>query len=409
MKCNYSARLALAAVLVLAAGVAPGQGVAFRIEETYTDTDTPELSRFRDRLAARFPNMDIDVSAETSMVGDLRSRPKPAVPRAAIFARNQDRNAAFDDEMDGIRDLIAAELAAAGVAVLDKEEIAAGYRRFKVTTQEERNGLIDGLFTGGSALRLAQAIQADCVVLVSLIHADKRQRKLAGGDEAVTYRTTFSVKAIDGQTGASFYGDVVKQAYPVTGGVQANDMVYYRDLFERCAASIAAGAGVGIAKWSPAKADREEKAAFTVSTTIDELVDGLASGARGPNSLLDEVRHVVGGCTVELDGVAVGSSPGTFRTTPGLHQLRVSRAWMKPWQRTVRIDDGAGFSVALELSDAGLQKYRSMEQFKAALALLYAESAYRKGIKINFDTSAWQQIAIDQGKQTNLNNQEIHN
>jgi hypothetical protein len=133
---------------------------------------------------------------------------------------------------------------------------------------------------------------------------------------------------------------------------------------------------------------------FTVTTTVDELIQGLESGVRAPNELLGEMRRLVGGVTVELDGAAVGSSPGTFSCAPGLHQLRVSRAWMKDWQQTVNIQNGATFRVALELSDAGLQRYQSLERFRALAALTYAEALAQKGVKVNFDTAAWRDVSI---------------
>jgi hypothetical protein len=133
---------------------------------------------------------------------------------------------------------------------------------------------------------------------------------------------------------------------------------------------------------------------FSVTTTVDELIQGLESGVRAPNELLGEMRRLVGGVTVELDGAAVGSSPGSFSCAPGLHQLRISRPWMKDWQQTVNIQDGSAFRVALELSDAGLQRYQSLERFRALAAVTYAEALAQKGVKVNFDTAAWRDVSI---------------
>jgi len=122
--------------------------------------------------------------------------------------------------------------------------------------------------------------------------------------------------------------------------------------------------------------------------------------------LLDEMRRQVGGVTVEIDGATVGSSPGTFKATPGLHQMRVMRQWMKPWQQTVNIQPGATFRVALELSDAGMQKYRTLEGFRASVAIGYAEAVMRKGVKINFDTAAWRDVG-NRGGDINLQQNAI--
>jgi len=118
------------------------------------------------------------------------------------------------------------------------------------------------------------------------------------------------------------------------------------------------------------------------------------------------MRRLVGGVTVEIDGATVGSSPGTFKASPGLHQMRVTRQWMQPWQQTVNIQPGATFRVALELSDAGLQRYRSLEGFRAAVAIGYAEAAMRKGVKINFDTAAWRDVG-NRGSEINLQQNTI--
>ena len=99
-----------------------------------------------------------------------------------------------------------------------------------------------------------------------------------------------------------------------------------------------------------------------------------------------------GGVTVSLDGAAIGSSGGTFRARPGLHQLCVSRQWMTPWIQTVNIQDGAVFNVALELSDEGFRHYKNKETLRAEVALAYAEAAFRRGCRVNFDTAAWQTV-----------------
>ena len=57
--------------------------------------------------------------------------------------------------------------------------------------------------------------------------------------------------------------------------------------------------------------------------------------------------------TVELDGIAIGSAPGTFQAFPGLHKLRLSREGFKDWERTVNIYAGQKLRVALQMSDAG--------------------------------------------------------
>lgn len=118
-----------------------------------------ELQAFKAKVQAANPGMDVvSVEADAGVKrAVLAPRPQPQNPKIAIFVKNQTRVPGMDDEVDGVRDRISAELAGAGLIVLDKAEIADGFNRFKVTTAEERAGLIEGIFTGGSTVRGADA------------------------------------------------------------------------------------------------------------------------------------------------------------------------------------------------------------------------------------------------------------
>src|SRR5690606_24466402 len=52
--------------------------------------------------------------------------------------------------------------------------------------------------------------------------------------------------------------------------------------------------------------------------------------------------------TVEVDGLAIGSAPGTFEVKPGLHKLRVTREGFAPWERTVNFVKGMTLNVAMQ-------------------------------------------------------------
>ena len=365
-----------------------------------------ELQAFKAKVQAANPGMDV-VSVEADVVkrAVLAPRPPPPAPhnpKIAIFVKNQTRVPGMDDEVDGVRDRISAELAGAGLIVLDKAEIADGFNRFKVTTAEERSGLVEGIFTGGSTVRVAQMLGCDYIMLVSIIGASHTAR--AAGDKPVTIFTLrMSTKVNEAAEGSSVYGSNWSNKLPVPGQYTAgaDGMNYYNDLIDQWAAATGQEIAEKMPTWRRAAPADATLVEISVSSTVDELIQGLESGVRAPNELLGEMRRLVGGVTVELDGATVGSSPGTFKASPGLHQLRVTRQWMQPWQQTVNIQAGATFRVALELSDAGLQRYRSLEGFRAAVAIGYAEAAMRKGVKINFDTAAWRDVG-NRGSDINL-------
>lgn len=398
---------------VAAAAILMGAGARAQVvteAERVDPNASAELQAFKAKVQAANPGMDV-VSVEADVVrrAVLAPRPQPHNPKIAIFVKNQTRVPGMDDEVDGVRDRISAELAGAGLIVLDKAEIADGFNRFKVTTEDERRGVIEGIFTGGSTVRVAQMLGCDYVMLVSIVGASHTSR--TAGDKPVTIFTLrMTSKVNEAAQGSSVYGSNWTNKLPVPGQYTdgGDAMNYYNDLIDQWSTATGAEIAAKVQTWRRAEPADTTLVEFSVSTTIDELVQGLESGVRASNELLDEMRRLVGGVTVEVDGATVGSSPGAFKATPGLHQLKLTRQWMKPWQQTVNIQPGATFRVALELSDAGLQRYQSQEAFRAAVALGYAEAVMRKGVKINFDTAAWRDVAVgNRGNEINLEKKEI--
>jgi len=313
----------------------------------------------------------------------------------AVFVKNQTKVQGMDDLVDGLRDRLSAELANVGLTVIDKTDVADSFERAKITTAEERAGLVDGVFKGGSVTRMAEVLDCDYIFLASIVSATSSDRTL-GGKPTTTFTLRMTTKVVESVKGKSIFGDNWTGNVPApTAQAKGDPLGYHNNLFDRWVEAIGKKVGEKYEDWKPV--DRAKSfVSFSVSTTIDELINGLEEGIRAPNELLDEMRRVVGGVTVELDGLALGSSPGTFKASPGIHQLKLSRQWMKPWQQTVQIQEGSAFNVALELSTEGLAKYATMEAFRSIIAVNYAEAAMRKEIKVNFDTSAWQDVNVTQ-------------
>ncbi len=364
---------------------------AVTVSQPVNPTNSAELQAFKQQVQAANPGMEV---ISVSAVREATLVPAPN-PKVAIFVKNQTRVAGMDDMVDGVRDRIAAELAGAGLTVMDQAEIVAGFNRYKVTTAEERAGLIDGVFTGGSTVRVAQMLGADYVMVASIISAD-RMAMTVSNSRTTVFTLRMSVKINEAVQGASVYGDNWTRKYPVAEADAAgsDSLAFYNDLLDTWARETGVKISEGVKAWRRAETAPVQLVSFSVSTTIDELIQGLESGVRAPNELLDEMRHIVGGATVQIDGAAVGSSPGTFQVAPGLHQMRVSRQWMKDWQQTVNIQTGSNFRIGLELSDTGMQRFQSLEKLRAQIAKDYAEAMALKGIKVNFDTAAWRDVSV---------------
>jgi hypothetical protein len=170
-------------------------------------------------------------------------------------------------------------------------------------------------------------------------------------------------------------------------------MNYYQMLFDQWATDVTGVIAQKAHRWRPPSAVPAAMAVFHVSTTVDKIIAELESQTKGAKGeQLQELRRVVGGATIELDGAVIGSAPGSFRVSPGLHQLRVTRAWMKPYFATVNIQNGTSLEVALEMSDEGIAKWGTVEALRADVAKRYAEAALDRGVRINIDTSGWRDV-----------------
>ena len=392
---RFKKMLLLAASLV---GVAAfGQAAPLQtVSETQAlDPKTSaDLQAFKARVAAANPGLDV-VKVEADVVRRAVLAPPPPPPAKtpvmAIFVKNHTKTAGMDDQIDGIRDRLAAEVSGMDFVVMDSAEIGAAFNRYKITTAEERAGLIAGLFTGGSVTRVAQMLNADYILTASIIGASQMNR--VAGDRAVTiYTLRMATKVLDATTGGSVYGKNWSNKRPVPQGNGDDPMGHYDDLIDMWVQEISEELVAARPRWRAPVADSGEMVSFTVRTTLDDIFAPLATTVDASKPVQDELRVVAGGISVAIDGAVVGSSGGTFRARPGLHQMTVSRQWMVPWTQTVNISEGAVFNVALELSAAGFEHYKNKETLRAEVALAYAEAAFRRGCRINFDSSAWKNV-----------------
>lgn len=362
---------------MIAFAVAVLSGVAFA-QQTYTTTSTTVVKNVVTTIVEQVTWEEQNTDLKT----------------IAVFVQNRTRVPGMDDEVDGVRDRLAAAFAEVeGFSVVDSAQAVDTFRRYKVTVDEEKEGLYAGIFTGGSVPRVAQMLNCDYIAAATIVNASSMRRNM-GGRISTVYTLRMTLKVMD-SSGASVDGmpTWVRQ-YPV---LDASDdpMNFYQILFDQWAGEVTSVMAQKSLKWRKPNSVAANLVNFHVSTTIDETIAELESQTKGTNGeMLLELRRVVGGATVEIDGAVIGSAPGDFQVAPGLHQLRITREWMRPYTATVNIQDGTSLKVALEMSDEGLAKWGSAEALRADLARRYAEAARDRNIKMNMnvDTTNWRDV-----------------
>jgi hypothetical protein len=105
--------------------------------------------------------------------------------------------------------------------------------------------------------------------------------------------------------------------------------------------------------------------------------------------------------TVEIDGMVVGTAPGTFLVRPGVAKIRLSREGFKEWARTINVYEGQVLSVSLQMDESGYARWREnisfLQDLKNGAIISEAEAELirgkakmfeQSGIRINYNIDA---------------------
>ncbi len=276
-----------------------------------------------------------------------------AAPTAALFVQNR-AGAKLEVQLDAFNDLLGARLTDAGFEVIRYQDVlnrfaesrraedAQALRQFVELVQTAKSeGTVDGPAPEASALRTAQLLETDFLVFASLVSlGENRTSVQAYGttQEATTTTLRLALRVLAGDTGAQIFGDVIvvseKIAQNAFVQTAADDLL--NTLLDRGATELAARV-----------ADRRAKIA--AAAPAEPALAGVTVTASAP------------GAAVEVDGVVVGTAPGTFRIRPGVHEVRVTKEGYATWEKSVAFADGMELNVPLELSAAGLARKGELE------------------------------------------------
>ncbi len=323
----------------------------------------------------------------TDKVTTTVQREREAVTKtytAALVVSNR-ADAAYDDKVSALEDLLSARLTDLGFTLISREIVTTNLRSFTPPSaaRNEKSGLAAAaaeaaFIDQSSALRLAQSLRADYLIHASITsYSDTRRAVTAYGNNLDSREFTLRVtyKVVDATAGGSLTGDVVKatrtEQNTANASVKASaDDSLPRDvlddLLDDASQKITASLRTRVAAGRIADA---RPAARLVTLTLaveaaDLYIPDVRISAENVVTLGESKLKVTPlNATVEVDGVAVGTAPGKITLKPGFSRLRLSREGWEPWERTINASDGQVLTAAMSMSDAGLRRFKQSTEF----------------------------------------------
>ena len=350
----------------------------FQAQTTQVDTTTTTLPT---QVESRsYTTEDGKQVTETTTISKVRQElavKQTGAYKAAIFISNR-AGEKFDDKIMALEDLVTARVTDKGMQVLSREAIADAMRSFDpavASAKRPADSLDAKLTEQSSALRLAQGLSADYLLVASIASVGSKERALnAYGVNTLTKETTMRVtyKILDGNTGGSLTADAIKvsaSTRQTENQSETNDDVF-NELLDQAAVQLADSLGDRIAQ-------RRIAPVSTAAALANLTIDIEAADLYVPDVRIDE-EHTVRisesrlkvaplQVTVEIDGVAVGTAPGTIQVRPGFSKMRLSRDGYRPWERTINAVNGQTLHVSLELTEAAFARWKNATAFMNSL------------------------------------------
>lgn len=305
--------------------------------------------------------------------------PREGQRKIAIIVQNRGA-ATLNDKVAVLEDLVGSRVAGKGFSVISRDDVTRSLKNY--SNGKEPNGELGAvdrsLEDGSSALRLAQNLGADYILVPSIVSLGTEKKTYNGNGINtlnVTHKLRVTYKIVEAAQGGAVRGGAftaeknIRQTANMT--TEGDDTI--NELLDDAAGQLA-DAIVQSATALPVEVAKAGMVNFNVACTMTDprqqpiLISALGITADNHVVVTNQpVALQALDVTVELDGVALGSAPGALQGRPGLHKIRLSREGFDTWERTINIYDGQKLRVALQMSEAGYARWADTTAFLATL------------------------------------------
>ena len=295
----------------------------------------------------------------------LASAEEPAPHKAAIFVANHSDNKALDRKLSTFGGFISSRITEKGFSVISQEVATdALHSLLKDSKQTEADQLLSN---NSSALRLAQTLGADHIVVASISSYGTENRMVDAysvktATTIYTLRVTY--KVLEGVQGETLAGDTFKVSREIrsTENSKTESTNLINELLDEASVKIADSVST---KEINTVSAAPKLVQFSIACGMQDLAQLPVSipdvRLTADNTLVIEKGKVEVqslDVTVELDGTVIGSAPGTFKAAPGPHKLRLTREGFKDWERPINVVGGEQLKVVLQMTEAGYQRWK---------------------------------------------------
>jgi hypothetical protein len=305
--------------------------------------------------------------------------PRDVQRKIAIIVQNRG-SAALNDKVPVLEDLVSSRVAGKGFSVISRDDVTRSLKNY--STGKDPNGelgtLDRSLEDNSSALRLAQNLGADYILVPSIVSLGTEKKNYSGNGINtlnITHKLRVTYKIVEAGQGGAVRGGAFTSEKNIrqTADLQTESSDVINELLDDAAEQLADAIAQN-APSLPAEVAKAAMVSFNVSCSMTDprqqpiLISALGITADNHIVLTNQPMAVQAmDVTVELDGVALGSAPGSFQGRPGLHKIRLSREGFDTWERTINIYEGQNLRVALQMSNAGYARWADTTAFLATL------------------------------------------
>ena len=312
---------------------------------------------------------------------------------------------------------LSARLSGAGASVISRSDVINGVARFAGDDANsggaglESRAVEEALSNQASALRLAQLLGADGIIVVTLTRYNEDTRTFEAGDLGVesTKVTTYDLGAayqmLSGDNGASVFGGTVDAQRKLK---ETSDFTQRTNPIDGLldAASVKLSSEIAMNSSS-----MDSVVSSTASSRSSVKLELIASGLEVPDIVVNAQGETVVGATrlplspvgarIYVDGVLTGAAPSTLSLSKGVHRLRIDHPLFSPLEEIVNVrggDDVQTFTFAMVLSAEGRQEWERnvevLESLKngevlreATLIRVRAFAEFLRNSRVDIDTS----------------------